>query len=90
MYLLTIFFGFVGLLDFTISFNPNISTKGWAKFGIALAASNTLRELYVDYNSLGDYAASCILIGLTSHRKIEVLDLESTGVTDDTAQVGKS
>lgn len=76
-----------GLMDLTISFNPDISTKGWAKFGIALAASNTLRELYVDYNTLGDYAASCILIGLTSNRKIEVLDLESTGVTDDTAQL---
>jgi len=72
-----------------MSANSDITPKGWSKLAVAIAASSTLRELYLDYNTLGDYAASCILVALTAHRRIEVLDLEGTGITDHTAQVRK-
>ncbi|XP_060069076.1 leucine-rich repeat-containing protein 73-like [Ylistrum balloti] len=76
-----------GLADLTLSANTSISPEAWAKFAVALAVSSHLRELYVDYNRLGDYAASCLLVGLTSKRQIEILDLEGTGVTDHTAKL---
>ncbi|OWF48711.1 leucine-rich repeat-containing protein 73-like [Mizuhopecten yessoensis] len=76
-----------GLTDLTLSANTSISPEAWAKFAVALAVSSQLRELYVDYNRLGDYAASCLLVGLTSNRQIEILDLEGTGITDHTAKL---
>ncbi|XP_069118128.1 leucine-rich repeat-containing protein 73-like [Argopecten irradians] len=76
-----------GLADLTLSANTSISPEAWAKFAVALAVSSHLRELYVDYNRLGDYAASCLLVGLTSKRQIEVLDLEGTRITDHTAKL---
>lgn len=76
-----------GLKDLSLSANPGISQKSWAKFGISLAASSSLRELYLDYNSLGDYAASCIVVGLSGSQNLKVLDLESTNIGDFTAEV---
>lgn len=76
-----------GLKDLSLSANPGISQKSWAKFGISLAASSSLRELYLDYNSLGDYAASCIVVGLSGSQNLKVLDLESTNIGDSTAEV---
>lgn len=76
-----------GLKDLSLSANPGISQKSWAKFGISLAASSSLRELYLDYNSLGDYAASCIVVGLSGSQNLKVLDLESTNIGDSTAEL---
>ncbi|XP_062621860.1 leucine-rich repeat-containing protein 73-like [Saccostrea cucullata] len=76
-----------GLKDLSLSANPGISQKSWAKFGVSLAASSNLRELYLDYNSLGDYAASCIIIGLAGSQNLQVLDLESTNIGDSTAEL---
>ena len=76
-----------GLLDLSLSANSKITPEAWTKFGLAVAASSRLRELYVDYNRLGDAAASCLLVGLASSRKIQVLDMEGTGITERTAQV---
>lgn len=76
-----------GLKDLSLSANPGISQKSWAKFGISVAASSCLRELYLDYNSLGDYAASCIVVGLSGSQNLRVLDLESTNIGDSTAEV---
>lgn len=77
----------VGLKDLSLSANPGITQKSWAKFGISVAASGNLRELYLDYNSLGDYAASCIVVGLSKSPNLRVLDLEGTNITDPTAEV---
>lgn len=76
-----------GLKDLSLSANPGISQKSWAKFGISVAANSCLRELYLDYNSLGDYAASCIVVGLSGSQNLRVLDLESTNIGDSTAEV---
>nr|XP_022333555.1 leucine-rich repeat-containing protein 73-like [Crassostrea virginica] len=77
----------IGLKDLSLSANPGITQKSWAKFGISVAASGNLRELYLDYNSLGDYAASCIVVGLSKSPNLRVLDLEGTNITDPTAEL---
>jgi hypothetical protein len=52
-----------------------------------MAASSCLHELYLDYNNIGDLAASSVLVGLASHRHLQVLDLEGTCITDRFAEV---
>lgn len=42
-----------GLRELTLSANPRIGTKAWARFAIAVAHSSQLRVLNLDYNPLG-------------------------------------
>lgn len=42
-----------GLRELTLSANPGISSKGWARLAIAVAHSSQLRVLNLDYNPLG-------------------------------------
>lgn len=42
-----------GLRELTLSANPSITTKGWARLAIAVAHSSQLRVLNLDYNPLG-------------------------------------
>lgn len=44
-----------GLRELTLSANPGISSKGWARLAIAVAHSSQLRVLNLDYNPLGKY-----------------------------------
>jgi Leucine-rich repeat (LRR) protein len=75
------------LKDLSLSANPGISQTSWRKFGVSLAANSNLRELYLDYNNLGDYAASCIVVGLSGCPNLQVLDLEGTNINSSTAEV---
>lgn len=42
-----------GLRELTLSANPAITTKGWARLAVAVAHSSQLRVLNLDYNPLG-------------------------------------
>ncbi|XP_054881678.1 leucine-rich repeat-containing protein 73-like isoform X1 [Poeciliopsis prolifica] len=97
-----------GLRELTLSANPRISTKAWARFSVAVAHSSQLRVLNLDYNPLGkepepepepglvlmgpvlsagDQIASMLAVAVASSRTLEVLDLEGTGLTHQSAQV---
>uniref|UniRef100_A0A1A8V6D4 Leucine rich repeat containing 73 n=3 Tax=Nothobranchius TaxID=28779 RepID=A0A1A8V6D4_NOTFU len=76
-----------GLRELTLSANPGISSKGWARISIAVAHSSQLRVLNLDYNPLGDQIASMLAVAVASSRTLEVLDLEGTGLTNQSAQV---
>ncbi|XP_070772595.1 leucine-rich repeat-containing protein 73 [Enoplosus armatus] len=76
-----------GLRELTLSANPGISSKGWARLAIAVAHSSQLRVLNLDYNLLGDQIAGMLAVAVASSRTLEVLDLEGTGLTNQSAQV---
>ncbi|XP_029927147.1 leucine-rich repeat-containing protein 73 [Myripristis murdjan] len=76
-----------GLRELTLSANPGISSKGWARLAIAVAHSSQLRVLNLDYNPLGDQIAGMLAVAVASSRTLEVLDLEGTGLTNQSAQV---
>ncbi|XP_067884267.1 leucine-rich repeat-containing protein 73 [Heterodontus francisci] len=76
-----------GLRELTLSANPAISVKGWARLAIAVAHSSQLRVLNLDYNPLGDHIAGMLAVAVASSRTLEVLDLEGTGLTDQSAQI---
>ncbi|KAL6102303.1 lrrc73 [Pungitius sinensis] len=76
-----------GLRELTLSANPGISSKAWARLAIAVAHSSQLRVLNLDYNSLGDRIAGMLAVAVASSRSLEVLDLEGTGLTNQSAQV---
>ncbi|XP_061601368.1 leucine-rich repeat-containing protein 73 isoform X1 [Cololabis saira] len=75
-----------GLRELTLSANPGISSKGWARLSIAVAHSSQLRVLNLDYNPLGDPIAGMLSVAVASSRTLEVLDLEGTGLTNQSAQ----
>ncbi|XP_051816319.1 leucine-rich repeat-containing protein 73 isoform X2 [Acanthochromis polyacanthus] len=79
-----------GLRELTLSANPGISSKGWARLSIAVAHSSQLRVLNLDYNPLGDQTAGMLAVAVASSRTLEVLDLEGTGLTNHSAQVDQS
>lgn len=109
-----------GLRELTLSANPGISSKGWARLAIAVAHSSQLRVLNLDYNPLGtcsahycslalfrsffsglnvtnvlapcsgDQIAGMLAVAVASSRTLEVLDLEGTGLTNQSAQVDLS
>ncbi|CAL8367565.1 leucine-rich repeat-containing protein 73 [Gadus morhua] len=76
-----------GLRELTLSANPGISTKGWARLAVAVAHSSQLRVLNLDYNPLGDQIAGMLAVAVASSRTLEVLDLEGTGLSNHAAQV---
>ncbi|KAJ8418321.1 hypothetical protein AAFF_G00140300 [Aldrovandia affinis] len=76
-----------GLRELTLSANPAITTKGWARLAVAVAHSSQLRVLNLDYNSLGDQIAGMLAVAVSSSRTLEVLDLEGTGLTNQSAQI---
>ncbi|XP_064173352.1 leucine-rich repeat-containing protein 73 isoform X2 [Anguilla rostrata] len=76
-----------GLRELTLSANPAITTKGWARLAIAVAHSSQLRVLNLDYNPLGDQIAGMLAVAVSSSRTLEVLDLEGTGLTNQSAQI---
>ncbi|CAC5401822.1 Leucine-rich repeat-containing protein 73 [Mytilus coruscus] len=76
-----------GLIDLTMSSNQKITEQGWIKLSVSMAASSCLQELYLDYNMIGDLAASSMLVGLASHSQLQVLDLEGTCITDRFAEL---
>uniref|UniRef100_A0AAZ3SCZ6 Leucine rich repeat containing 73 n=1 Tax=Oncorhynchus tshawytscha TaxID=74940 RepID=A0AAZ3SCZ6_ONCTS len=76
-----------GLRELTLSANPSITTKGWARLAIAVAHSSQLRVLNLDYNPLGDQIAGMLAVAVASSRTLEVLDLEGTGLSNQSAQI---
>ncbi|KAK7105028.1 leucine-rich repeat-containing protein 73-like [Littorina saxatilis] len=75
------------LVELTMSANPRISGQGWARLSMAIANCTSLRMLMLDYNSLGDYGASCILVAVAAAQNMEVLDMEGCGLSEHTAQL---
>lgn len=51
-----LFYCSAGLRELTLSANPAITTKGWARLAIAVAHSSQLRVLNLDYNPLGNHS----------------------------------
>ncbi|XP_007896432.1 leucine-rich repeat-containing protein 73 isoform X2 [Callorhinchus milii] len=76
-----------GLKELTLSANPAVTAKGWARLAIAVAHSSQLRVLNLDYNPLGDHIAGMLAVAVASSRTLEVLDLEGTGLTNQSAQI---
>ncbi|XP_071995927.1 leucine-rich repeat-containing protein 73 [Engystomops pustulosus] len=76
-----------GLRELTLSANPGISCTGWARLAIAVAHSSQIRTLNLDYNPLGDHIASMLAVCVASSRTLEVLDLEGTGLSNQSAQI---
>ncbi|KAG2467358.1 LRC73 protein, partial [Polypterus senegalus] len=76
-----------GLKELTLSANPAVTCKGWARLAIAVAHSSQLRVLNLDYNPLGDQIAGMLAVAVASSRTLEVLDLEGTGLTNQSAQI---
>ncbi|XP_043916976.1 leucine-rich repeat-containing protein 73 [Protopterus annectens] len=76
-----------GLRELTLSANPAVTSKGWAKLAIAVAHSSQLRVLNLDYNPLGDNIAGMLAVTVSSSRTLEVLDLEGTGLTNQSAEI---
>uniref|UniRef100_A0A8C5MUX8 Leucine rich repeat containing 73 n=1 Tax=Leptobrachium leishanense TaxID=445787 RepID=A0A8C5MUX8_9ANUR len=76
-----------GLRELTLSANTAVSCSGWARLAIALAHSSQIRTLNLDYNPLGDHIASMLAVCVASSRTLEVLDLEGTGLTNQSAQI---
>ncbi|RXM30130.1 Leucine-rich repeat-containing protein 73 [Acipenser ruthenus] len=48
--------GVAGLKELTLSANPTVTSKGWARLAIAVAHSSQLRVLNLDYNPLDNGA----------------------------------
>ena len=65
-----------GLVDLTLSANPNISPQGWTHLAIAIAAKSQLRYLYLDYNNFGDHEAGVLSVALAASSSLERIDLE--------------
>ena len=82
-----LFYPITGLEELVLSSNPEITAKGWAKLGVAMAAGCNLSSLYVDYNELGDSSASCLLVAMAGTKSLETLDMECVGATETTGQV---
>ncbi|XP_063300254.1 leucine-rich repeat-containing protein 73 isoform X1 [Pelobates fuscus] len=76
-----------GLRELTLSANPSVTCSGWARLAIAVAHSSQIRTLNLDYNPLGDHIASMLAVCVASSRTLEVLDLEGTGLTNQSAQI---
>lgn len=64
-----------------------ISSDGWTRLAMTLAAGSSLRILHVDYNVICDTVACCLVTALPGAKKLETLDMECTGLTDATGQV---
>ncbi|MBN3297070.1 leucine-rich repeat-containing protein 73 [Amia ocellicauda] len=76
-----------GLKELTLSANPAITSRGWARLAVAVAHSSQLRVLNLDYNPLGDQIAGMLAVAVASSRTLEVLDLEGTGLSNQSAQI---
>ncbi|XP_064622004.1 leucine-rich repeat-containing protein 73-like [Lineus longissimus] len=76
-----------GLKELSLSGNPSITSRGWAKLFIAMSASSSMKAMYLDYNSLGNYGAGCLAVALASCKTVEIVDLECTGITEHGAQI---
>ena len=70
-----------------LSSNPKITPRGWSKILIAVAASADLRYFHIDYNNLDDCCGFLIAAILSANHTLEILDLEHTGLGNDTALV---
>ena len=77
----------LGLRTLILSHNVNITQEGWTRLAMSLASGSSLRMLNIDYNTIGDTTACCLVTALPGATKLESLDMECTDVTDVTGQV---
>ena len=76
-----------GLSELVISANSQITPIGLTGILIAVAASTDLRYFHMDYNKLDDCCGFLLVAILSANHSLEVLDLEHTGVGNETALV---
>lgn len=72
-----------GLLDLTLSANQNVSPNGWTQLAIAIASNSQLRNLYLDYNHIGDYGAGVLSVALAASSTLERIDLEGCEIGEN-------
>lgn len=65
-----------GLIELTLSANQGVSPQGWTQLAIAIAANSQLKNLYLDYNNIGDYGAGVLSVALAASSSLERVDLE--------------
>lgn len=70
------------LAELTLSANGKVTPHGWAHLAIAMAAGSSLRCLYLDYNTVGDFGASAFAVALASCQSLERIDFEGSGITE--------
>ena len=76
-----------GLVELTLSANHGVSHLGWTQLAIAIAANSQLRNLYIDYNNIGDYGAGVLSVALAASSSLEIVDLEGCGVSEKGAEM---
>ncbi|CAF0709290.1 unnamed protein product [Brachionus calyciflorus] len=76
-----------GLTEIILSSNPKISISGWSKILLALASSPNMKFFHIDFNNLDDNCGFLIAGILCTNNRLEVLDLEQTGIGNKTAEL---
>lgn len=79
--------GNIYLNTLSLTGNKNVTQIGWTYLAIAIAASSKLKNLYLDYNKIGDYGAGVLAVALASSSTIEKVDLEGCGITESGAEL---
>ncbi|XP_074648280.1 uncharacterized protein LOC141903837 [Tubulanus polymorphus] len=71
----------LGLSELSLSNNLAITSKGWTKLFIALAASSSLRVLKLDNNTIEDHGAGCLAVAMAANPELQILDVRNTGIS---------
>jgi Ran GTPase-activating protein (RanGAP) involved in mRNA processing and transport len=71
----------------TLTGNKNITQMGWSYFAIAIAASSRLRNLYLDYNKIGNYGTGVLAVAMAASATLEKVDFEGCGITESGAEL---
>jgi Ran GTPase-activating protein (RanGAP) involved in mRNA processing and transport len=60
---------------------------GWSYLAIAIAASSRLRNLYLDYNKIGNYGTGVLAVAMAASATLEKVDFEGCGITESGAEL---
>ena len=71
----------------TLTGNNNITQMGWSYLAIAIAASSRLRNLYLDYNKIGNYGTGVLAVAMAASATLEKVDFEGCGITESGAEL---
>ena len=70
------------LLELTLAGNPGITQAGWAQLAMAISNGCSLTSLFLDYSNIGDFGAGVFAVALAASKKLKIIDLEGSGITD--------
>ena len=79
--------GKICLHTLTLTGNKNITQMGWSYLAIAIAASSQLRNLYLDYNKIGNYGTGVLAVAMAASATLQKVDFESCGITESGAEL---